>query len=96
MIKWTTPTITCTIPSNLEFEYIILTLKQNDIVINKTIQSEEVQYGKFDVTFTQEETGQFSTLFGIEAQLNIVNGEQRLATQIEILSMSKNLLNEVF
>lgn len=95
MIKWTTPTLTCTIPPNIDFEYIILTLKQNEIVLNKRIEKEQVNLGRFDVSFTQEETGQFDKLFNIEAQLNIINGDVRLGTNIETIMITKNLYDEV-
>lgn len=95
MIKWTTPTLICSIPTNLEFDYIILTLKQNEVVLNKRIEKEEVNLGRFEVQFTQEETAMFDVLFNVEAQLNIINGHNRLSTNIETLLITKNLYDEV-
>lgn len=94
MIKWTTPTLKCTIPSDLVFDYILLTLKQGNTVIEKEIQSSEVEEGVFNVFFTQEETGQLAK-GRVEAQLNIMNGNTRLATNIVELMLNKNLHDEV-
>ena len=94
MIKWTSPTLECTIPTNLDFDYLILTLAQNDIKINKRIEKNEVELGRFNVKFTQEETSQFNPVFNVEAQLNIIKGHTRLATDIVVLNVSKNLYNE--
>lgn len=89
MIKWTTPTLKCTIPSGIEFDYILLTLVQDDVMIEKTIT--DVIDDTFTVFFTQEETSQFSFYKKIQAQLNIINGGVRMATNIVELGMSKNL-----
>lgn len=94
MIKWTTPTLKCTIPSELIFDYILLTIKQGNTKIEKTIQSSEVSEGEFNVTFTQEETGQLSK-GKVEVQLNLMNGITRLATSIVELELTKNLHDEV-
>lgn len=95
MIKWTTPTIMCHIPSDLIFDYAILTLKQNTYVIEKTVQFEEVQEGCFPVYFTQEETGGFQRNVKVEAQLNLMKDDVRLATRVVDLMISKNLHDEV-
>lgn len=95
MIKWTTPSLKCTIPKEVVFDYILLTLVQGNITLEKTIQSGDVTDGEFIVTFTQEETGQFNFNLAVNAQLNIINGEQRLATNIVQMQVSKNLHNEV-
>lgn len=94
MIKWTTPTLKCSIPEGIELDYILLTLSQGNITIEKTISSESIVDNAFSVFFTQEETGQFNKNLGIEAQLNIINGGTRLATNIVQLKISKNLHNE--
>ena len=95
MIKWTTPSLKCTIPKEVVFDYILLTLIQGNITLEKTIQSGDVTDGEFIVTFTQEETGQLNFNLAVNAQLNIINGEQRLATNIVQMQVSKNLHNEV-
>lgn len=94
MIKWTTPSLTCTVPDGIEYEYIVFTLSQNDIKVEKTIQAEDVVDNKFTVTLTQTETSQFNIAYKVEAQLNIMHGNTRLATNIVELQMSKNLHNE--
>lgn len=96
MIEWTTPTITCTIPE-VECDYILFTLKQGNTLIEKRIEAADITDNQFSVTFTQSETGQFekTNLYSmIEAQLNIIKGTNRLATNIVQLSLTKNLHNE--
>lgn len=95
MIKWTTPSLKCTVPSNIEFDYILLTLTQGAKVIEKTFASGDIVDGSFTATFTQEETGSLSPNIVVNAQLNIMKGEQRLATNIEQLQLSKNLHDEI-
>lgn len=95
MIKWTTPTLKCTIPNNVGFDYIVLTLEQGNTKLEKTITSSEVIDGVFNVTFTQEETGMFERYNVVNVQLNLVDGEQRLATNIVQLQVTRNLHNEV-
>lgn len=94
MIKWTTPTMECSIPSDIECDYVILSLKQGDVLIEKTVQSSDIVEGAFSVTLTQSETGQLvpSNLYTqVEAQLNIIKGTTRIATNIVILEVSDNL-----
>lgn len=93
MIKWTTPSLKCTIPKEVVFDYIILTLVQGDITLEKKIQSSDVTDGEFIVTFTQEETGQLNFKLEVNAQLNIINGEQRLATNIVQMGVTRNLID---
>ena len=92
MVKWTTPTLRCNIPAEIEFDYIILTLLQGNTKIEKTIT--EVVDNSFDVFFTQEETSQFSTYKPVQAQLNLMKGGTRLATNIVDLDVSINLHDE--
>lgn len=97
MIKWTTPTLRCTIPEGLEYDYVILTLSQGSTTIEKRIEAADITDNEFSVTFTQTETGQFSrsNMYSkVEAQLNIINGDSRLATNIVELSIERNLHDE--
>lgn len=97
MIQWTTPTLTCTIPEGLECDYVILTLMQGSTKVEKQIAAADISDNQFEVTLTQAETGQFekTNLYSvIEAQLNIVKGTTRLATNIVQLSLTKNLHDE--
>lgn len=57
MIQWTTQSLKCTIPETVNVDYLILSLKQGDILLEKTINASEIEEGVFDVSFTQEETG---------------------------------------
>ena len=98
MIKWTTPTLRCNLMTELDFDYIIFTLKSSTGKVEKRIEKSEVivedEKTYFDVTFTQEETGD---IVGgkVEAQLNLMNGDTRIATNIIELNASRNLHNEV-
>ena len=97
MIKWTTPRVKCTIPSALPCDYVLLTLKQNAIKMEKKIPAEEIDFmtGVFYVDFTQEETSQFNIGFDIEVQVNIMSGSTRLASRILKVTPTKNLHDEV-
>lgn len=91
MIKWTTPTIKCTIPDGLDFDFILFTLKQGDYLIEKNIYPEQVEDNAFSVFFTQEETSRFQLYTQIEAQLNVMKNGVRIATNISSLCIERNL-----
>lgn len=95
MIKWTTPRVKCTIPEDLPLDYVLLTLKQNSLVMEKTIPAEEITDGIFYVVFTQEETSRFNIGFPIEVQVNIMSGSTRLASRILQVTATNNLHDEV-
>lgn len=95
MIKWTTPTLKCTIPSDLEVDYVILSLRQDNVLLEKTIDKAEIENGVFYVTYSQIGTGRFNHDKKVEAQLNIMNGDTRIATNIIELKITKNLHPEV-
>ena len=94
MIKWTTPSIKCTIPEGLEFDYILVTVKQNEYVIEKMVGQEQVEDNAFTIFFTQEETSGFQLFAPIEVQLNAMNGGVRVATNIAQLCIERNLHDE--
>lgn len=94
MIKYTTPTLKCTIP-DIDFDDILLTLSQGNTILEKIIEKESVVDNQFDVYLTQEETGMFRVNQDIEAQLNIFKDEDRLATNIVKIKITKNLHDEV-
>lgn len=91
MIKWTTPSLECSVPTDLDFDYILFTLVQGDYVIEKMVAKEQVEDDKFSIIFTQEETGGFKLFTSIEAQINAMKGDVRVATNIEKLTIEKNL-----
>lgn len=94
MIKWTTPTLKCNIPIEIEFDYILFTLEQGSKIIEKTIESDNVIDGAFYITLSQEETGLFEKGSVVNAQLNIMKDETRLATNIVQMQITRNLHNE--
>lgn len=95
MIEYTTPTMKCTIPDETEFDYILITFKQYDNAIEKTIQKAEVVDNEFSVFLTQEETSSFSTGKPIQVQLNIISGGIRKATNIVEIKLTQNLHDEI-
>ena len=94
MIKWTTPTLECTIPEGLEYDYVLLTLQQGDIKIEKRVGATEIVDNKFSVFLSQEETSQFQLYVPVEAQINVMHGAIRIATNIIRLSIDRNLHEE--
>lgn len=94
MIRWTTPTLTCSMPDGITCDYVILTIRQGDLLIEKTIQSSEITEDVFSVTLTQSETGSLIAHLPCEAQLNIVKDDVRLATNVVELEIDINLHNE--
>lgn len=94
MIKWTTPTLAITIPSDLMFDYLILTLKGAKATYDKRVEYSEVTEGQFEVTLSQEETGTFMSGERVEAQINFFYDEKRIATYPQMLYVTKNLLNK--
>ena len=95
MIKWTTPNLKITIPSDIEFDYLLLTLKQGNNLIEKRVESNEIEDGTFLVNYTQEETGSLIRNSKIQAQINFMAGDTRMATNIVELMITENLHDEV-
>ena len=95
MIKWTTPRVKCTIPADLPLDYVLLTMKQDSIKLEKKIMADQIEDGVFYVTFTQEETSMFDLWKEIQVQVNIMSGSTRMASRILIVTATHNLHNEV-
>ena len=91
MIKWTTPTLEMTVPEGLDFDWLLLTFEQLNYKVEKIIDGSAVVDNKFYVTFTQEETGKFKPNTKVEVQINLMNGVERIATLIDVLTVTKNL-----
>ena len=91
MIKWTTPTVKCMIPPDLPLDYVLLTLKQCAVVIEKRINQDQIKDGIFYVNFTQEETSLFDFGKKIQVQVNIMSGATRLASRILEITATNNL-----
>lgn len=110
MRRYTTPTLPITIKkkvgedehgqpiyedaTDLVFDYLIFTLKTGTHRVDKEVQFSEVQEAKFEVQFTQEETGSFE---GVQAraEINFFTGSTRVATLIKTIDLAENLINEV-
>ena len=95
MIKWTTPTLKCTIPKEIVCDYILLTISQGSAFVEKEIPGANIEEGVFYVVLNQEETSKFKTNQYAYAQLNIMKGNKRLGTNKVQLMVDSNLHNEV-
>lgn len=94
MRKWTTPSFKCTIPSDVQFDYIIVTFQQNCHKLEKTILPSEVEEGIFYLNFTQEESAMFET-GNVEVECNFMLGDVRMASGLETIYVKKNLHDEL-
>lgn len=108
--RYTTPTLPITIKkkvgedehgapiyedaTDLVFDYLLFTIKTEEVRVDKRVEFSEVEAAKFMVRFTQEETGRFE---GIEArtEINFFTGDTRVATLIKTINLSENLIDEV-
>lgn len=101
MIKATTPTITLTLPDNIDLtsaDAIYVTFSQFDVTLTKTLGEDVELISPYviAVTLTQEESLMFvATNYPVNVQVNwMVNGT-RIATEIGQLILSPNLIPEV-
>lgn len=97
MIRWTTPTLNIQInPRDIEIEKVILSLfdERNCKLLEFEIPQSEITDGAFTVTLTQEQSQMFAEKSSVVAQLNIINGDSRLATNKQILKVERNLHNK--
>lgn len=96
MIKWTTPTLCCSIPKDINLDYLILSLKQGTTLLEKTVDKGQIdEEGNFTVFLTQEDTGLFNMFKKVEAQVNIIFEDVRMATNIVEVQFTENLHDEV-
>ena len=101
MYQYTTPTLefelkdkeTKELLKDLEFDYLIITLKSGNNKIEKPISRQQYQEGTFTVKLTQEETAQLQGV--ISAQANIIVGDNRFATSKATKNIDCNLHAEV-
>lgn len=83
------------VATDLEFEYLIFTLRGCNTRLDKRVDASEVEEGVFSLTLTQEETGAFPEGATVRAEINFFNGNKRLGTLIKALSLEENLIDEV-
>ena len=106
MRRYTTPTLRCTLKNgktkepliNIEFDYLMLTLSGNNgVCINKQIEPEQYdqESGTFEVRLDQEDTGDLEVGQVLKAQVNIIIGADRFATNIGDLQVKRNLYNQI-
>ena len=102
MKRYETPTLPITlryddgtVASDYVFDFLIFTIVNNKIRIDKRIEYSETSEGKFNVEYTQEETGSLTDGSVYEFQINIMVGEDRVVTDIKRGKVERNLYNEV-
>lgn len=102
MRQYTTPTLNITIKyrdggiaSDLDYDYLIFSLRSACYKIDRTIQKEEVIDGVFSITFTQEETAKMKLNDDVEMELNFFKDDTRFASNIQKMRIDRNLLQEV-
>lgn len=102
MRQYTTPTLNITlkykdgtVASDLEFDYLVFSLRSACYKIDRKIQKESVEEGVFSVTFTQEETSKMKLNDNVEMELNFFKGQTRFATNIQQMKIDRNLLQEI-
>ena len=102
MRRFETPTLPITlrykdgtVASDLEFDFLLLTIKNDSYKLEKRVEYADVSEGKFNIEFTQEETGALIDGTIYEMQLNIMVNEDRIVTDIKSGKVERNLHNEV-
>ena len=101
MYQYTTPTLKVTLRdratkevlTDLDFDYLLLTIKGGDSVIERRVTKEEYTEGTFTVELTQEETATLGNV--ITMQANIIKNNSRFATTKASKNLECNLKNEV-
>ena len=102
MRRYTTPTLTMTVPVDLTGAEIRVTIKQGARKIVKTgtdviaVYDSESEKTELSVSLSQEETGTFLAGKKAEVQVNwIFENGARDATNIKPIDVSENLIAEV-
>ena len=98
MIQGTTPTLTLTVPNTVDLTqaaHVYVTLSQGRTVLTLSGNSVDVDEHSVDVFITQSQSLKFSK-GEVEIQLNWTDSQgKRLASEISLEPISKNLLREV-
>jgi len=101
LYQFTTPTLKVTLRdketkevlTDLDFDYLLLTIKGDSSEIEKRIERDEYIEGTFTIQLTQEETAQVGKIISMQA--NIFKGANRFATSKASANLECNLKNEV-
>lgn len=75
-------------------DYVIVSIKQSNIKIDKTIEASKIDNNIISVAFSQEETGSF-VIGNAELQVNAFYMNERHASNIVKINIYENLLDEV-
>lgn len=109
MIQWTTPTIIWTFPVGTDFSDVVsmvCTLKQRDLIINKSFEELTIADNEVSFKLSQEESGKFfsnlipPTLLNqhpnnILVQLNwLYSDGNRGCSNIAVIEVNDNLFKE--
>lgn len=100
MIEATTPTLTLTLPNNIDLtdaDEIYVTFSQFDVALTKTLGEKVVLVSPnvIAVTLTQEETLKFVADRIVDVQVNMMINDVRIATEIGHVLITQNLIPEV-
>ena len=101
LYQFTTPTLKVTLRdrvtkevlTDLDFDYLFLTIKGGDSEIERKVLKEEYTEGTFTVTLTQEETATLGNVITLQA--NIIKNSSRFGTTKASKNLECNLKNEV-
>lgn len=95
MIQWTTPTLSCSIPPEITGDYVLLTISNSIEKIEKKVDFSEIENGNFTIKLSQKETSLFQVGSMVNAQINVMSGKFRTASNIIQLTIGRNLHDEV-
>lgn len=100
MIEATTPTLTLTLPDEINLENVdelYVTFSQYDKTLTKTLGENVVliSHNIIAVTLTQEETLEFVAARSVSVQVNWIINRARIATSIGYILVTPNLIPEV-
>lgn len=102
MRQYTTPSLRITLKdkhgqpvTDMDFDYILVTFRCGDYLIEREVKKAETEQGVFTITLTQEETAGLTIGRACDVELNIMAGTARIGTQIKRVSVDRNLHEEV-
>lgn len=99
MIQATTPTITLTLPNDIDLTTateVFVTFKQQMLTITKTtfdgVEIDDENANVLYVTLEQSETVLFSDNYPAKVQVNWTQGTKRFATVVKNINVKENLI----
>lgn len=102
MRQYTTPSLKVTlkrkdgsIATDLNFTYLIFSIRSSCQALDIKLDKEEVIDGVFYVNLTQEQTAKLKLDVNAEVEVNFFHGDDRFATSIQKLKVNRNLLDRI-